>query len=179
MNIKSLHLMGHALLAGVLFAASGSLFAVNDNLHFFGNLLSKFCTLVVNGGLLAEVHFPTVSNRDLVSVGQSDRVPVVFQLADCKGPASYEVKVTLTGTEDSELPGFLALDSSSGAQGVGIGMEKTDGTWVAINDTSGAKFTLSNGDNNINFNAWLQAKSGRDVTNGNFTASLTATFEYL
>ncbi len=58
-------------------------------------------------------------------------------------------------------------------------MEKTDGTWVAINDTSGAKFTLSNGDNNINFNAWLQAKSGRDVTNGNFTASLTATFEYL
>ncbi|BED21579.1 hypothetical protein VEE46_13470 [Escherichia coli] len=32
---------------------------------------------------------------------------------------------------------------------------------------------------NLNFNAWLQAKSGRDVTSGDFTASLTATFEYI
>ena len=56
--------------------------------------------------------------------GQSARVPVVFQLKDCKGPAEYEVRVTLTGTEDSEQPGFLALDASSEAQGVGIGMEK-------------------------------------------------------
>lgn len=56
--------------------------------------------------------------------GQSARVPVVFQLKDCKGPAQYEVRVTLTGTEDSEQPGFLALDASSAAQGVGIGMEK-------------------------------------------------------
>ncbi|HBA5251797.1 TPA: fimbrial protein, partial [Escherichia coli] len=26
---------------------------------------------------------------------------------------------------------------------------------------------------------WIQAKSGRDVTIGEFTASLTATFEYI
>ncbi|MCV5349796.1 fimbrial protein, partial [Escherichia coli] len=26
---------------------------------------------------------------------------------------------------------------------------------------------------------WIQAKSGRDVTIGDFTASLTATFEYI
>lgn len=85
--------------------------------------------------------------------GQSARVPVVFQLKDCKGPAEYEVRVTLTGTEDSEQPGFLALDASSEAQGVGIGMEKTDGTPVLINNTSGATFVLSNGNNNLNFNA--------------------------
>lgn len=59
-----------------------------------------------------------------MATGQSARVPVVFQLKDCKGPAEYQVRVTLTGTEDSEQPGFLALDASSGAQGVGIGMEK-------------------------------------------------------
>lgn len=106
-------------------------------------------------------------------------MPVVFQLKDCKGPAEYEVRVTLTGTEDSEQPGFLALDASSAAQGVGIGMEKNDGTAVPINNTSGATFVLSNGNNNLNFNAWLQAKSGREVTMGEFTASLTATFEYI
>ncbi|MCZ5351160.1 fimbrial protein, partial [Escherichia coli] len=27
-----------------------------DNLHFYGNLLSKSCTLVVQGEVLAEVH---------------------------------------------------------------------------------------------------------------------------
>ncbi len=41
------------------------------------------------------------------------------------------------------------------AQGVEIGMEKTDGTPVPINNTSGATFVLSNGNNNLNFNAWL------------------------
>ncbi|MSF27715.1 fimbrial protein, partial [Escherichia coli] len=70
-----------------------------DNLHFYGNLLSKSCTLVVQGESLAEVHFPTVSRKDLMVTGQSARVPVVFQLKDCKGPAEYEVRVTLTGTE--------------------------------------------------------------------------------
>lgn len=179
MNIKSRHSMGFALLTGLLLTTSETSYAVENNLHFSGNLLSKSCTLVVNGELLAEVRFPTVSNRDLMVAGQSGRVPVVFQLKDCKGPSGYEVRVTLTGTEDSEQPGFLALDTSSSAEGVGIGMEKTDGTWVAINNTSGATFTLNDGNNNINFNAWLQAKSGRDVTNGDFTASLTATFEYI
>lgn len=131
-----------------------------DNLHFYGNLLSKSCTLVVQGESLAEVHFPTVSRKDLMVTGQSARVPVVFQLKDCKGPAQYEVRVTLTGTEDSEQPGFLALDVSSAAQGVGIGMEKTDGTPVPINNTSGATFVLSNGNNNLNFNAWPRRKAG-------------------
>lgn len=100
-------------------------------------------------------------------------------MKDCKGPADYQVKVTLTGTEDSEQPGFLALDPTSGAQGVGIGMEKSDGTLVPLNDTTGATFNLSDGADSLNFNAWLQAKSGRDVTSGEFSASLTATFEYI
>lgn len=102
-------------------------------------------------------------------------------MKDCKGPAQYSVKVTLTGTEDSDQPGFLALDATSGAQGVGIGMETAVGTSkpVLINDATGATFVLSNGNNSLNFNAWLQAKSGRDVTIGDFTASLTATFEYI
>ncbi|MEK8653123.1 hypothetical protein P2R91_15640, partial [Escherichia coli] len=46
-------------------------------------------------------------------------------------------------------------------------------------NTNGATFALTNGNNDINFRAWLQAKSGRDVTIGEFTASLTATFEYI
>lgn len=80
--------------------------------------------LVVQGESLADVHFPTVSRKDLMVTGQSARVPVVFQLKDCKGPAQYEVRVTLTGTEDSEQPGFLALDASSGRRAWGLAWKK-------------------------------------------------------
>ena len=171
MKTGRIYSLGYALLAGLLLTGSTRTLAVDNNLHFSGNLLSRSCTLVVDGGNLAEVH--------LMVAGESPRVPVVFKLKDCKGPASYQVQVTLTGTEDSEQPGFLALDTTSAAQGVGIGMETTDGVRVSINNPTGAKFTLSDGSNDINFRAWLQAKSGRDVTLGDFTANLTATFEYI
>lgn len=49
-------------LAGLMLTASGTTLAA-DNLHFYGNLLSKSCTTVVDGELLAEVHFPTVSSQ--------------------------------------------------------------------------------------------------------------------
>ncbi|EFA4477194.1 fimbrial protein [Escherichia coli] len=179
--MKTAHIYspGYALLAGLLLTASTGARAVDNNLHFYGNLLSKSCTLVVDGANLAEIHFPTVSNRDLIVAGQSVHLPVVFRLKDCKGPAGYNVKVTLSGTEDSGQPGFLAVDDTSTAQGVGIGMETLDGKRVDINNTTGATFALTNGNNDINFRAWIQAKSGRDVTIGEFTASLTATFEYI
>ncbi|EFO1810333.1 hypothetical protein DUZ24_09115 [Escherichia coli] len=99
--MKTAHIYspGYALLAGLLLTASTGAQAVDNNLHFYGNLLSKSCTLVVDG--------------------------------------------------------------------------------ANLNNTTGATFALTNGNNDINFRAWIQAKSGRDVTIGDFTASLTATFEYI
>lgn len=133
---------------------------------------------MVDGANLAEIHFPTVSNRDLMVAGQSAHLPVVFKLKDCKGPAGYNVKVTLTGTEDSGQPGFLAVDDTSTAQGVGIGMETLDGKRVDINNTTGATLRLPTA-TMILISGLDRAKSGRDVTIGDFTASLTATFEYI
>ncbi len=85
--MKTAHIYspGYALLAGLLLTASTGAQAVDNNLHFYGNLLSKSCTLVVDGAYLAEIHFPTVSNRDLMVSGQSAHLPVVFKLKDCKG----------------------------------------------------------------------------------------------
>ncbi len=58
-------------------------------------------------------------------------------------------------------------------------METLDGKRVDINNTTGATFALTNGNwGRINFRP-DPAKSGRDVTIGEFTASLTATFEYI
>ena len=47
--MKTAHIYspGYALLAGLLLTASTGARAVDNNLHFYGNLLSKSCTLVV------------------------------------------------------------------------------------------------------------------------------------
>ena len=85
--MKTAHIYspGYALLAGLLLTASTGARAVDNNLHFYGNLLSKSCTLVVDGANLAEIHFPTVSNRDLMVAGQSAHLPVVFKLQRAGG----------------------------------------------------------------------------------------------
>ena len=92
--MKTAHIYspGYALLAGLLLTASTGARAVDNNLHFYGNLLSKSCTLVVDGATWREIHFPTVSNRDLMVSGQSAHLPVVFKLKDCKGPADTTSK---------------------------------------------------------------------------------------
>ena len=168
-------------LLGLVLLAQGTATSAKNNLHFTGNLIDKSCTLVAPGGLLAEVRFPTISSRDLSTQMQSGKVSMAFELENCKGSSQSQnsVKVTFTGTEDTGQPGFLALDSDSQAQGVGIGIETVDGVPVKINNNSGATFVLSDGSNTLLFNTWVQAKSGRDVTLGNFTAIATATFEYL
>ncbi|MGU0043763.1 fimbrial protein [Escherichia coli] len=163
-------------ISSLMLLGSGTTIA-GDNLHFTGNLISKSCTPVINGSQLAEVRFPAIAASDLMNLGQSERVPLVFQLKDCHSSTLFNVKVTLTGTEDSALPGFLAFDSSSSASGAGIGIETAAGIG-ANHNTTGVTLPLNQGNNSLNFNTWLQAKSGRDVTSGGFSATVTATFEY-
>ncbi|MXE65833.1 fimbrial protein, partial [Escherichia coli] len=71
-----------------------------------------------------------------------------------------------------------SIDSSSSATGVRIGIETAGGAAVPINSNTGATFPLNQGNNSVNFNTWLQAVNGRDVTSGDFTATMTVTFEY-
>lgn len=58
-----------ALACGLMLVFGGVTQAKNDNLYLHGNLLSKSCTPVSNGGLLVEVHFPTMSYKDLMVSG--------------------------------------------------------------------------------------------------------------
>lgn len=95
-------------ISSLMLLGSGTTIA-GDNLHFTGNLISKSCTPVINGSQLAEVHFPAIAASDLMNLGQSERVPLVFQLKDCHSSTLFNVKVTLTGTEDSALPAFWPL----------------------------------------------------------------------
>ncbi|KAA5784824.1 fimbrial protein, partial [Klebsiella pneumoniae] len=102
-----------------------------------------------------------------------------FELTDCDSALSNGVQVTFTGTEATGMRGILAIDSHSGAFGIGIGIETLSGVPVGMNDKEGAIFTLVTGNNALNLNAWVQRLPGEDLVPGTFFASALVTFEYL
>lgn len=159
------------------FISACSTAAATNNLHFSGNLVAGACTLVVQGNHLADVVFPKLSAGDL-ALAPSAFQPFSFQLTDCSTALSNGVRVTFSGVEAAGLAGFLALDGSSTASGVGIGIATLPGTAVAIN-SGNATFTLTSGNNTLNLQARVQAIPGAEIVPGHFSASATATFEYL
>ncbi|HFJ2067445.1 TPA: fimbrial protein [Salmonella enterica] len=150
-----------------------------DNVHFSGRLVASACTLTLQGADVAVVDFAQLDSADFIPSGQSARKPLILELTDCDSALSDGVRVTLVGAEVPGSSGILAIDSGSMASGIGIGIETLAGVPVAINDASGATFTLSTGNNTLRLNAWVQRLSGEDLTPGAFTATATATFEYL
>lgn len=150
-----------------------------DNLHFSGSLLASPCTLTMQGTGIAEVDFSSLDSSDFTPDGQSARKPLVFELTDCDSALSNGVQVNFTGTEATGMRGILAIDSHSGASGIGIGIETLSGVPVGMNDEEGAIFMLVPGNNSLSLNAWVQHLPGEDLVPGTFFASALVTFEYL
>ncbi|EBX5569282.1 fimbrial protein [Salmonella sp. 741265055_HSA] len=170
------------LLHGVAFILWGALIlpvSAADNLHFSGSLVASPCTLTMQGTGIAEVDFSSLESSDFTPDSQSARKPLVFELTDCDSALSNGVQVTFTGTEATGMRGILAIDSHSGASGIGIGIETLSGVPVGINDEEGAIFTLVTGNNALSLNAWVQHLPGEDLVPGTFFASALVTFEYL
>ncbi|ENH4314708.1 fimbrial protein [Salmonella enterica] len=170
------------LLHGVAFILWGTLIlpvSAADNLHFSGSLVASPCTLTMQGADIAEVDFSSLDASDFIPGGQSARKPVVFELTDCDSALSNGVQVIFTGTEATGMRGILAIDSYSGASGIGIGIETLSGVPVGMNDKEGAIFTLVTGNNALNLNVWVQRLPGEDLVPGTFFASALVTFEYL
>lgn len=127
-----------------------------DNVHFSGRLVASACTLILRGTDVATVDFAQVDSADFIPSGQSARKPLIFELTDCDSALSDGVQVTFAGVE---APGSTGI--------------------LAINNASGATFMLSTGNNTLRLNAWVQRLPGEDLAPGAFTATATATFEYL
>lgn len=107
----------------------------------------------MQGADIAEVDFSSLDASDFIPGGQSARKPVVFELTDCDSALSNGVQVIFTGTEATGMRGITAIDSYSGASGIGIGIETLSGVPVGINNESGAVFTLVTGKNTLSLNA--------------------------
>lgn len=154
--------------------------AADDNLYFSGTLVNEPCMLA-EGDKLIEMDFKSVIDKDLYLNGRTKGRPIELHLQNCDLDVGKRmVSLTFSGDESSEPPGFLVLRSAT-VQGLLVGLETTQGVALPLNKTHRIG-VLSNGDNLLSFNAYLQGDpkvlANRTLGQGVFGASLTFALSY-
>lgn len=151
-----------------------------ENLAFKGTLVNAPCTLRP-GDEAVVLDFGTLVNKFLYTNARTPSQPFSLHLDDCDTAVATGVKLTLIGTESSSLPGLLALDTSSVAQGVVVGMETRSGQALPLN-AQGYTTALTPGNMTIALQAYVQAepaaKANLGIVPGAFTATATFALEY-
>lgn len=173
--MKKIILPGALLLLAMVNGAKAA-----DNVHFSGALVSEPCVLP-DGEEDIHLDFGSVIEKSLYQYQRTKSQSFSIHLTECDPAVLSSVSVTFQGTADSVLTNMLALEASSTAKGVAIGLELADGTPLAINKAS--PYTqLTTGSNTLSFNAFVQAQpqmvSNKSLTEGEFTAISTFVLAY-
>ncbi|MFW0880073.1 fimbrial protein [Cronobacter dublinensis] len=164
----------------LMLTLSGCVSAAEDNVHFSGALVSEPCTLP-DADTDIHLDFGTVIEKYLYQYQRTKSQPFSIHLTECDPAILSSVSVTFQGTADTALKDMLALDASSSAKGVAVGLELADGTPLAINKAS-PYTTLTSGSNTLDFNAYVQIQpstvDNKTLTAGEFTAISTFIIGY-
>lgn len=150
------------------------------NLSLKGTLVVQACNLRPDDEMitldLSRVHSQYLYAHTR-TIGQS----FYIHLQDCDTSVAESVTTTFGGRENSELPGLLALDGGSVARGIAIGIETPQNRPLPLN-TASAEQTLSDGNNVIEFKAYVrgepQAIADKSIRRGRFKATSTFTLAY-
>ena len=167
-----------ALLLGVsLMRADDGLEA--STLDLKGALVAQACTIKAGDEALA-IDFGAVTNADLYLNLRTVSTPIQIHLEGCNTTIGNMVTTTFSGSESTQLPGFLALGGTV-AKGVAIGLETRGGVLLPLN-VVGDRQVLNNGANVIAFQAFIkaepQALANRSIQPGQYTAVSTVTLGY-
>jgi type 1 fimbria pilin len=150
------------------------------NMNFSGELAAEACT-IVPGDEDISVDFDEISAQDLYSQQRTPGKSFRVRLQDCDLNVANSVTITFRGTQNSALPGLLALDSSSTASGIAIGLETPQSQPLPLNQAS-TPLLLNNGNYTINLLAYIQAEpdaiANRDIIPGNYSAVATFMLDY-
>ena len=164
------------MLALAAFAAR----AAEDNLQFKGTLVAEPC-VIPPGEENISLDFGTVINKYLYANQRSKSEPFTLHLAECDPAIAGSVSVTFSGTESAALPGLLAPDAGSQAQGIAIGIETAGGSAQPLNKPSPSAVLLA-GENLLNWQAFVQgepaALANKSLIPGEFTATATFSLDY-
>jgi type 1 fimbria pilin len=145
-----------------------------------GNLVAEPCTLLPEDENIL-LDFGTVIDKYLYLNARTHSKPFQLHLIDCDTSLGKTVKMTFSGMESVALPGLLALDGSSEAKGVAIGLETQDGQALALNQQSRGQ-EISDGNNTITLQAYVKGEpdaiKNKTIERGMFTAVATFALEY-
>lgn len=171
----------HILLLSVLTAGiSASVSAAEDNVKFSGTLVAEPC-VIPPGEENVALDFGTVVEKYLYANQRTHSQPFTIHLTECNPDIAGTVSTTFSGTPSAALPGLLALDASSGATGVAIGLETQDGNPLPLEQVSPVT-ALSAGENKLVYQAYVQGEPGaiaaHSIGRGEFTATATFNLSY-
>ncbi|MBO0496181.1 fimbrial protein [Pseudomonas sp. Marseille-Q1929] len=151
-----------------------------DNLSFKGNLVEEACTIRPGDDAIT-LELWDVTSKHLYINTRTQGKGFKVHLENCDTTIGDTVTIMFGGAENVKLPGLFALDSGSGATGVGLGIETPNNKPLPVNSVSD-KHVLSNGSNVIELKAYVQGEPDaiRDQTigHGRYTVTSTFTLDY-
>lgn len=148
----------------------------SGTVKFFGEIIDAPCSLDADSA--DQTHdLGQVSNRALANEGVGSSKNFTIELKDCDVTVLKTVKVAFTGQTDINNANLLGLAGT--ASGAGIQLVDGNNVKIKLDGTEGSATTLQNGDNTLNFAAYLQgSKTGVAVVPGDFTAVTNFTLAY-
>ncbi|QLA06939.1 type 1 fimbrial protein [Enterobacter ludwigii] len=163
-------------LAALLLFHSAQPYAVQDNLHYTGRLISIPCKIDTSN---IEVSFDTIESSELYTNQRTENVPFSIILSGCNTTVSSLVNITFSGQETANPEGFLEVTGE--ASGIMIGMENAGGVLLPLNQPVGAQ-SIVTGSNTYDFFAFVQGKpaniQNKTIVPGNFNAVAMFVIQY-
>ncbi|WP_332768600.1 fimbrial protein [Pseudomonas koreensis] len=176
MNQRKKHLYSLALMLMLMLNQT----AQAENVRLYGALVAEPC-VIAPGGESVTLDFGTVTDKYLYTNQRTLGQPFDIRLTECDVSLGKTVKVTFSGIENPHLPGLLAIDSASQANGIAIGMKTRAGQKLPLNKTiEGVR--LVNGSNTLTMIAFVQGEpaaiASKTIGRGPFSAIATFSLEY-
>ncbi|MHA6679810.1 fimbrial protein [Enterobacter cloacae] len=150
------------------------------NIQYSGTLVDDPC-VIPPGEEEISLDFGGVVDKYLYANQRTHGKQIEIHLTECDLSLGESVTVTFEGVENTQLPGLLAVDGTSQANGIAIGMETVDGEPLPLNKNTGRRL-LTPGSNTLPFLVYIQGEpeaiKNKTITQGIFSATATFNLEY-
>lgn len=170
-----------SLLVLVAMALQSGLVQATDNSDPSAVPANTPCTLHSDSDEV-QLDFKRVIDRYLYRYGLTPVRAFALRLQACDSQLLSGARLRLTGSESTELPGLLTLDSTSTANGVVIGLQSASGQALPVNGDDAWSLALAPGDLTIALQAYLEAEpsaqSSRNIVLQRFSATAFVALDY-
>lgn len=152
----------------------------NGKIKITGRYISSACTLMPESENI-DVEFGAIIDKYLYRNVKSPFESFVIKLTDCKPEVADSVKIQFNGPENTVLPGYLAINGTGGASGIGVGILDSEKQLLPVN-TAIAEHKIENTDLEIRFYTFIEVEpdaiKNNSIGRGEFTAVATFMLSY-